>query len=317
MRRYLLAVVFALALVPSAQGSILLGLAGDQDRFRSQTGQVTDSGNVFLAWNQGYKWGRLFKNWFPMLGNTPIIGFGTKGFGGGELLTPRQIKNGKGDAYLLNLNQEASVWGGPLIVRPMAEMNGHWNYYCAFNADGSFRGAAHSQANFRQAFRRIYIILHGGPLDRINARLVKWNMPRLSVSHDLPSLPVPQLRVMWNPQGYGSPDIKANSAQAYYPGDSFVDIVANDLYDIRFNAEWEANAALYAAHPSKPYAIGEWGLWGIDDPAFVRRMAGFVRNHPRVVLIAWFKSQSGSIFDLATKPKSRAAYHNYIVPLGN
>jgi hypothetical protein len=142
-------------------------------------------------------------------------------------------------------------------------------------------------------------------------------MPRLSVSHDLPSLPVPQLRVMWNPQGYGSPDIKANSAQAYYPGDSFVDIVANDLYDIRFNAEWEANAALYAAHPSKPYAIGEWGLWGIDDPAFVRRMAGFVRNHPRVVLIAWFKSQSGSIFDLATKPKSRAAYHNYIVPLGN
>ena len=36
----------------------------------------------------------------------------------------------------------------------------------------------------------------------------------------------------------------------------------------RLQAAWEANEALYAAHRNKPYAIAEWGLWGIDDPAF-------------------------------------------------
>lgn len=317
MRRLVLVAAFcAVVLAPSAQASVLLGLAGDTDRFRSQTGQATDSGHVFLGWNQGYLWGRQFEAWFPMLGPTPMIAFGTKGRGGGEYITPAGIANGKGDGYLLNLNHEASVWGGPVIVRPLAEMNGHWNYYCAYNSNGSYRGTAHSTANFRRAFRRIYIVMHGGPLARLNARLARWNMPPLRVAHDLPALPAPQMRVLWNPQGFGSPNIRANSAQAYYPGDGFVDIVGNDLYDIRYKAEWTANQSLYAAHPSKPYAIGEWGLWGIDDPAFVRHMAGFVKTHPRVVLIGWYKSQLGSIFDLGTKPKSRAAYKTYILPLG-
>ena len=37
---------------------------------------------------------------------------------------------------------------------------------------------------------------------------------------------------------------------------------------------------------------------------------------PRVKAIVGFKSQRGSIFDLASKPKSLAAYKKYIVPLG-
>lgn len=36
----------------------------------------------------------------------------------------------------------------------------------------------------------------------------------------------------------------------------------------------------------------------------------------RVQLLAWFESRSGSIFDLAGKPRSRAAYRCYITPLG-
>ena len=84
---------------------------------------------------------------------------------------------------------------------------------------------------------------------------------------------------MWNPQGYGSPDLPGNSAQAYYPGDRYVDVVGNDLYFIRGKAEWAAAERLYKAHPSKPYAFAEWGLWGIDDPSFIQRMAQFARTH--------------------------------------
>ena len=119
----------------------------------------------------------------------------------------------------------------------------------------------------------------------------------------------------WNPQGYGSPDIPANSAQAYYPGDRYVDVVANDLYDQRFNAAWDANERLYVAHKNKPFAIAESGLWGIDDPAFVERMATFVRTH-RVEILAYYSGRPGSVFDLASKPRSLAAYRKLITPLG-
>jgi hypothetical protein len=72
-----------------------------------------------------------------------------------------------------------------------------------------------------------------------------------------------------------------------------------------------------SAHPSKPYAFPEWGLWGIDDPAFIRSMAKFVRTHRRVELLSWFNGQaSGGTFDIATKPRSRAAHRAVITPLG-
>jgi hypothetical protein len=44
-------------------------------------------------------------------------------------------------------------------------------------------------------------------------------------------------------------------------------------------------------------------------------MGAFLRNHPRVVLATYYSSERGSIFDLASKPRSRAAYRKYIAPL--
>ena len=86
--------------------------------------------------------------------------------------------------------------------------------------------------------------------------------------------------------------------------------------DIRGKAEWEADENLYEAHPRKPFSLPEWGLWGIDDPAFVRRMGQFVRTHRRTELLSYFESAPGSLFDLATKPRSRAAYRAAITTLG-
>jgi hypothetical protein len=58
-------------------------------------------------------------------------------------------------------------------------------------------------------------------------------------------------------------------------------------------------------------------VWGFDDPAFVRAMATFVRRHPRVEFISYFSGNAGSVWDLASKPASRAAYRASIVPLGS
>ena len=81
----------------------------------------------------------------------------------------------------------------------------------------------------------------------------------------------------------------------------------------RFGLQWQARFA--AAH-HKPVAFPEWGLWGFDDPQFVRDMAKWVRTHRRTELIAYYSGRPGSVFDLAAKPASRAAYRSLITPLG-
>src|SRR4029077_4422670 len=125
---------------------------------------------------------------------------------------------------------------------------------------------AHSTAAFRKAFARVYLILHGGP--GVNGRLGRPGLP--AVHGALRANPF--VNVVWNPQGYGAPDIPGNSAQAYYPGDRYVDVVGDDLYDIGGKREFAAADKLYEAHPSKPFSFPEWGLWGIDDPKFVQQM---------------------------------------------
>jgi hypothetical protein len=281
---------------------------------QDQTGQRSDGTLAFWGWKQGWRYGIRFHNAFPDHGPVPVISLGTDGRYGGEAITPRGIAMGQGDAYLRAINHAIADWGRPVIMRPMAEMNGHWNYYCAYNKNGTKRSAAHSQKNYRRAFKRIYLILHGGDRETINRKLAYSNMP--GIDRSLPENPRPRLRVLWNPQGFGSPNVPGNRAHVYYPGDAFADMVGNDLYESSwFSATWDANLALYRRYSNKPYAIGEFGLWGVDHPGFIRKMGRFIRRHKRVQLAVYNGAEKGSIFDLGTKPRSRAAYRRYIAPL--
>jgi hypothetical protein len=302
-----LAAAVALLVAPGSgaggeRSRVALGVLGSAERFQQLTGQRSTVRHVILSWQQGHAIPKLIAELQPV----PMLGIGT-----GGTITPLAIARGQGDGFLAQLNGALAEYGGLVYVRPMGEMNGHWNEYSAFNRDGSSRGPQHSTAAFRKAFARIALLARGGTLANINAKLRGLGLPPARGE-----FPRTKARVVWNPQGYGSPDIPANSAQAYYPGDAYVDVVANDLYDQGFNAAWDANERLYDAHPTKAYAIAEWGLWGIDDPAFVERMAEFARMHPRLELLAYYSGRPGSVFDLASKPRSLAAYRKLIVPLG-
>jgi hypothetical protein len=283
---------------PSAGAKVQLGVLGDPARFHSLTGQLTESRLLIAGWGV-----TNFDQLFGMMGPRPMFGINASS------ISPAQIAGGSGDAFLVALNQAIARLGRPVYVRPLAEMNGHWNAYCAYGDDGRPRGAAYSTAEFRKAFARIYLAVHGGP--GVAAALSRLGLPPLHgalVQNE-------DAVVIWNPQGYGSPDVPGNSAEAYYPGDAFVDVVGDDLYYIRGKAEWASADALYAAHPGKPFAFPEWGLWGLDAPQFVTQMAGFVHSHPRTHLISYYSGAPGSVFDLASKPASRAAYRKLIVPL--
>ena len=279
-----------------------LGVLGEPTRFASLTGQQSTIRQSFIGWDQPNTLPKLLDRLKPL----PMLAIKT-----GGIVTPLDIAEGKGDGFLLELNRVLAGFGAVVYVRPMPEMNGHWNEYCAFNRDGSSRGPRYSTTAFRNAFARIALLSRGGPARKLNARLRKLGQPGVSAD-----LPVTKARLVWNPQGFGNPNTQANSAKAYYPGDAHVDVVANDLYDQGFKAAWDANEDLYAAHRNKPFGIAEWGLWAIDDPVFVERMATFVKSHQRIEFLVYFSGRPGSIWDLASKPRSRAAYRRVITPLG-
>jgi len=314
VRRIVVTLVLVLTLVPSALAARILGVNGDRARMHTLTGQASDTGDAFLGWNQGFRWGGTLAHFLATRGNIPMLSLKTDKPYVGEVITPRGIAQGRGDAYLFAINRAIFEAGKTVYIRPMPEMNGYWNPYCTYNASGTRRDAAHSQAAVKNAFRRIYLILHGGAQATLNAKLSALGLP--TIHRSLPVNAYPTLRVIWNPQGYGSPDLLGNRAKSYWPGGAYVDVVGDDLYFIRGKAEWPAAGALYAAYPQKPFAFPEWGLWGVDEPSFIRQMRSFVRNHRRVAMIAFFLGKKGSIFDLATKPRSRAAYRTYIAPLG-
>ena len=211
VRRLALVAAAFLILVPTASARILLGVLGDQSRFAGQTGQHSQVGHVFLGWNQGYTWGGKFALQFaehtpiPMIAMTMSNGWPHPH----EAITPAGLANGKGDAYLNAFNQAIAQWGRVIYVRPFPEMNGHWNSYCAYTKGGSFKGASHSTKWFRKAFARVYLLLHGGTAAQLNARLRALGLPK--VMHDFAVNPYPRLRVLWNPQGYGSPTSRATA----------------------------------------------------------------------------------------------------------
>jgi hypothetical protein len=293
-----------------ALAAVLLGLHGDPARFQSQTGQQTQIRHTFVSFAQTAALGRIAANAGPV----PMLALNTGAYGAHESATPRGIALGQSDAFLLRLNAVVDEWSGDrFYVRPFPEMNAWWESNSAYNENGTPRGGAYTTAWNRKALARIAVILRSGVEADVNRRLAKLGLP--GIHQDL-AITTPKLRIVWNPQGFGAPDLPGNSARAYYPGDAYVDVVGDDLYDIRgHGATWKAAEALYRAHPTKAFAFPEWGLWGLDDPRFVRAMATWVRTHRRTELIAYFSGRPGSVWDLAAKPRSRAAYRSLITPL--
>jgi len=311
----LVALVTALAFSAGAGASprqIQLGLFGDPARFASLTGQQTQVRHIFTTFRPSPALDRIISETGPV----PMLALVPGSYGHAVTATPEGIAKGKNDAFLFQLNAAIAAYSGSLFyLRPFPEMNGYWESNCAYNQNGTLRPADDSVAWSRKAFARIAIITRGGTAAEINAKLARLHLP--GINQDLP-VTTPKLKLVWNPQGFGAPDLPGNSANAYYPGNAYVDLVADDLYDIAgHGATWAAAQKLYDSHPSKPFGFGEWGLWGIDDPSFVREMAAWVHTHRRLVLLSFFNYSPGSIWDIHDKPASAAAYRKYISPLGS
>lgn len=314
MRRVLL-IALLCALAPgagvAATSKPLLGISGDPARFQTQTAQKSTVHSVFLGWGQGLTWGSPFAQLLSSLGPIPMIHIGTAADPTlrREAISPRGIAQGQGDAYLFALAEAIANHGGRIYVRFLAEMNNPKTLYSPRRPNGTSRGPTHSPTEYRRAFRRAYLILHGGSLADLNARLRAAGLP--GVTRAGPVNPVSRLTVIWNPVA------GISLAQEFFPGNAYVDMVGNDIYGVvRGSASHAANEALYRRHASKPYSLPEWGLQGIDDPGFIEKICAFLKNRPRTKLAAYFESKPSSRWDLGDKPRGRAAYKRCVTPIG-
>jgi hypothetical protein len=227
-----------------------------------------------------------------------------KGYEEPEVITPAAIANGEGDNYPLNLNSAIAQWNQPVYLRLMAEMNGEWNPYCAYNRDGSFRGSAHSPAQFRQAWRRFTLIVRGGPVSVINAQLDKLGMPPIQAP--VPEvLPTPKVALMWVPHSSPTPNIYANRASVYWPGEQYVDWVGTDIFSTAPN--WNNLNNIYEGFKHKPFVIGEYAPFGEDDAGYVKTLFKWSRRHRRSKLLVYYQGFGHDPnFDISAFPAARS-----------
>lgn len=220
-------------------------------------------------------------------------------------LSPRDIAHGSGDAFLVGLNALLAEHGQVTFLRPLSEMNNGNNSYAPYDVSGRARGPANSVAAFKSAWRRVALISRGGPVAAIDAKLRRLRMPPVRTgAHELPR---PAVALMWVPLSFGNPEIPKNHPRHFWPGAEYVDWVGTTWYS-PFKASSAMNSFYgYPLWRTKPFVFAEWGVWGRDDPGFVRQFFGFVKSHPRVRMAVYYQSALlKPEFRLSAHPSSRA-----------
>ncbi len=235
----------------------------------------------------------------------PVLHFTTADNNDGhELISPRSIAQGYGDDYLIRLNR--LFWEKEMraYLRPLGEPNRCLNVYASYDCAGAPRDAAHKPRWYKLAFRRMYVVLHGGGKRRqINARLAEAGVPPLKSG--LRGLPAAPIAVIWSTLPAGSPTVPQNRPKHFYPGDDWVDWVGTDFYSD--NQDWKSLNGLYNRFDDKPFSLPEWGVSSGDDPAFVSRLLTWVERHPRCKMLIYYQDfGSTSAYRIQNYPSSLA-----------
>jgi hypothetical protein len=291
-------------------GQVLTGVSsGPVEQFDGEVGKHPAVYGEFVTWGQSIHF--AFNDAASAHARLMLhIGTGAVGH---SVITPAQIAAGDGDSYLLTLSRLIATSARPVYIRLFPEMNNANNPYCAVNIDGSSRGASYSPAAFIAAWRRVVTVLRGGTLSAIDTRLAALGQPPLrglgaggSVAHS-------PIAFVWTPETAGTPDVAANSAATYYPGNAYVDWVGTDFYSKFPN--FSGLDTFYHSYPGKPFAFGEWAIWGGDDPSFVNQLFAWVNAHRRVQMMVYNQGYiTNGPFRLNLDPLSAAAIRSQLIP---
>jgi hypothetical protein len=313
------AALLCLSVAPCAEAGSLLPRGTKIFFGVSDTGDSADFGQFSEALNKHPALIESFRTWgsdFPesierwqAARARPVLHITTADTTDGhELIDPRAIAQGYGDEYLIRLNRLFWEKKMPAYIRPLGEPNRCLNVYASYDCGGAPRDDAHKPRWYRQAFRRIFIVLHGGgKRAQVNARLGEAGLPPLR--SEVGGLPKAPVAVIWSTLPAGSPTVPHNRPKHFYPGDDYVDWVGTDFYSD--NQDWKALTGLYNRFSKKPFALPEFGVSNGDDPAYMTKLMTWVSRHQRTKMLIYYQDfGSASAYRIQNYPASLAALSN-------
>jgi hypothetical protein len=287
-------------LVPPSTG-VLLGVsnpelpreAGAVDDWTADHGVRPRIVNWFQQWLSGET--RFRADWAARVaeqGAVPMITWEPWSAPAGEKHNAEQpdislarIAAGDHDAYIRSFARQVAAYRGPVLIRLMHEMNGHW-FSWGVGVNGN------TSADFVAAWRHVHRIFA-----REGAGNVSW---------------------VWSINNLESPDAEAEVA-GLYPGDRYVDWVATSGFNWGTAYSWsgwrDADAIYGSAYRAlsrfgKPIMISEIATtdiggdpraWAIDSLTRLRTA------YPRVHAVVWYDDVDGAGLDFRLRgPTARA-----------
>lgn len=273
----------AVNLLLPPRGEVFTGISGDDaSQYAAETGKHPAVFGSFVTWGHTANWAfgdAAGTHARVMLHISTTMGSASGG------ITPRAIAQGHGDGYLLGLAATIAKHKSPVYIRLLPEMNNAHNAYSDDSLDGRSRGPAYSSAMFKQAWRRSVIILRGGPVAAIDARLAALDLPPVRGISAGATIPTSPIAFVWCPETAGTPNVRSESAASYWPGRAYVDWVGTDFYSAFPN--FAGLRAFYKRYRGKPFVFAEWAMWQSDSTSFVKRFFRFVDRHSRVKMLLY------------------------------
>ena len=278
--------------------------AGAIDDFTAQSRKHPAVFQYFVSWRSGASDVRFLKRLLESSDSArsrAALAVSTKDTG----LSPAALAAGEGDGFLLALNRMLAEHGRPTYLRLLSEMNNANNPYSAYTHSGRSRGPAFSTRMFKLAWRRAVLVVRGGEVAAINARLARLDMaPVRSASA---ALATPPVAFMWVPLSFGNPEIPRNHPRHWWPGSQYVDWVGTTWYSPFLAVRAFERFYRFPLWRGKPFSFSEYGVWGRESPRFLRLFFSFAARHPRVQMVSYYQSAMlKPEFRLSTHPRSRA-----------
>ena len=287
-------------LVPPSTG-VLLGVsnpelprdAGAVDEWTAEHGVRPRIVNWFQQWLSGET--RFRAEWAARVakqGAVPMVTWEPWSAPAGETHNAEQpdislarIAAGDHDAYVRSFARQVAAYRGPVLIRPMHEMNGHW-FSWGVGVNGN------TAPDFVAAWRHLHRVFA-----QEGAGNVSW---------------------VWSINNLESADAEAEVA-GLYPGDRYVDWVATSGFNWGTAHSWsswrDADAIYGSAYRAlsrfdKPIMISEIATtgaggdpraWAIDSLARLRTA------YPRVHAVVWYDDIDGAGLDFRLQgPTARA-----------
>lgn len=197
---------------------------------------------------------------------------------------------GRHDEEIRKWAEGCKQLGEPIFIRPLNEMNGDWDPWCAW-----FYGK--DTEMYIQAWRHIVEVFR--EVGATNAYFV------------------------WNPHDRSYPNFLWNNAHLYYPGDDYVDWVGLTGYNNGTSHEgdvWrefdEIYEPLYAdylqRYGEKPFMITEFScneVGGNKAQWIEKGLASLAKNYGNIKIATWFDSQDNLwLYQLDSSPEAWDAF---------